>query len=285
MVKKKVLLASAFAVLTLGAAGAAFGVATNPNRLVKFSATEASTRVTDTITIPEGAALAGNAFYVNLSDVAGWWHGSNAETWAYFFNALKENAWVQITQAVPNDANVYEVTVPGGYSSTHYWNKVVICRSSGGQGDSTWSNIWNQTGNMNVTTDGYNGVSVHDGEWTDSSDNNKVKKTADAFKYTAETRMLKWANGGGTGEWTNSGVCVDSTQTSGDTNTSDLSASWTRSATEYAKIVGADVRDYMKCTDGTLGTSTDVLLRYDTIYQRYHSSLGLTDFLGRFNND
>ena len=272
--QKGLLIAACATLLAVGAVG---GVSASQSAIAK-QAMHTVVRNAKLPVVNQGAALAGNAFYVNLSDVAGWWSGNNAETWVRFYNGNSEEAWVQVTQAVPNDANVYEVTVPSGYTSTNYWTKAIVCRSSGGQADDTWSNIWNQTGNMDVDSSGTNGVSVHDGNFNDASDNGKEKKQADSFKYTAETRILKWANAGVAGSWTSTGICDDD----GATVKASLEDSWGDSQTEYAKIKGADVKSYFSNLVGVKGGTDvqDLAARYDHILAA-HPTWDLEDFAHR----
>lgn len=261
----KLLLALGLSVTALGAVTASV-VANNNAAINKFYASHAEK-------LPErneGAAIAGNAFYVNLNNVASWWSGNNAETWVRFYNGIAEEAWVQVTQLVPNDTNVYEVTVPSGYSDTNYWTKAVVCRSSGGAADQSWSNIWNQTGNMDVNSNGLNGVRVDDNDWTDYDDYGKTKKGAGTFSYSAKTRIDKWA--ATEGEWNSAtnGICV----ADGSTNATTLKNSWDATVTTYSAIKGADVKAYFsrlvakKATEGG-DSAEDLAKRYDEIFAKH----------------
>ena len=287
--KKSLLIAGITSILSCGMV---IGLTATANGNVELKPTyqaEAYTRVDSTITIPEGAAIAGNAFYVSLINVSDWWYTyeeegvqKDTETWAYFFNNNEEKAWVQITQRVPSDTDVWEVTVPSGYTGNNYWSNVIVCRSSGGQGDATWSNIFDQTGNMDIDADGKNEVFVQNGDWWDPSDSNKKKKEASSTKYYAFTRIAKWC--ANSSEWNDYSVCHDSSKGS-DTRPSELIESWEKTITTYNSIAGADVKEYFKRTNGVEGSETtalDRMARYDWVYNRYHESLGLVDFAGRF---
>jgi hypothetical protein len=292
--KKSLLIAGITSILSCGMV---IGLAATTNSNVELKPTyqvEAYTRVDSTITIPEGAAIAGNAFYVNLINVKDWWYTYeeesvkyDTETWAYFFNNNSENAWVHLEQTVSNDKYVLEVAVPSGYTGDNYWSKVVVCRSRGGQGDATWSNIFNQTGNMDVNASGTNKVTVYDTEWWDEKEQ-KHKKDAASGTYEAFTRIAKWC--ANSAQWNDYSVCHDSSKGS-DTNKNELKDSWEYTITTYNSIPGADVKEYFKRTNGVEGdgddttpeeTALDRMARYDWVYNRYHESLGLVDFAGRF---
>lgn len=287
--KKSLLIVGITSILSCGMV---IGLAATTNGNVELKPAyrvEAYTRVDSAITIHEGAAIAGNAFYVSLYNVSDWWYTyeeegvqKNTETWAYFFNNNEEKAWVQITQRVPADTNVWEVTVPSGYTGNNYWSKVIVCRSSGGQGDATWSNIFDQTGNMDIDASGTNEVFVKNGDWWDEDDFNKKKKEASSTKYYAFTRIAKWC--ANSGEWNDYSVCHDSSKGS-DTRPDELIESWGKTTATYNSIAGADVKEYFKRTVGVEGSETtalDRMARYDWVYNRYHESLGLVDFAGRF---
>ena len=78
----------------------------------------------------------------------------NAESWgysearyaAYFFDPAK---WVDMKK-VDGETFIYEVDVPAGYT------KVIFVRMNGGTTENNWDNKWNQTGNLDIPTDGRN---------------------------------------------------------------------------------------------------------------------------------
>ena len=231
----------------------------------------------------EGAAIAGNALYVNLSAVSDWWFKDGFTTHAYFFHDAvqdvigTESAWVTGFTAVPNDSNVYEVAVPSGYTEGHPWTNVIICRATA----SNWDNVAGegQTGNMVVNSNGQNGVTIQNSTWTDEGDHNKVKRSASSFSYAAETRILKWINASGNGSWTNSGVCDDG----GDTVQATLESAWSASKTEYNAIKGADVKAYFSniaAVKDSLNDVEDIAARYDHILSA-HPTWNLDNFASR----
>ena len=223
----------------------------------------------------QGAAIAGNAFYVNLSDVMGFWFSDGYTTHAYFFNDLKENAWVTGFTEVPGDSNVYEVSVPSGYSNEHPWTNVIVCRATA----SDWEHVVNegQTGNMVVNSSGQNGVTVQNSTWWDDKEQ-KTKRSASSFTYTAETRILKWINASGSGSWTNSGICDDQ----GQTDKEALENSWKDSGDDYGDIAGLDVKSYFSNVQALEGGTTvqDIAARYDHILDA-HPTWDLENFASR----
>ena len=72
--KKSSLIAGITSILSCGMV-IGLAATTNGNLELKpVYQAEAYTRVDSTITIPEGAAIAGNAFYVSLINVKDWWY-------------------------------------------------------------------------------------------------------------------------------------------------------------------------------------------------------------------
>ena len=286
--KKSLLIAGITSILSCGVV-IGLAATTNGNIELKLAyQAKAYTRVDNTITIHEGAAIAGNAFYVNLINVKNWWYTyedagvqKNTETWACFFNNNEEKAWAHLEQIVPNDNDVFDVAVPSGYTDSNYWTNVVVYRSKGGQADETLSNILNKTINVTVNSSGVNRVTIQESK--DENENND----ASFGKYEAFTRIAKWC--ANSAQWNDYSVCHDSSKGS-DTNKNELKDSWEYTITTYNSIPGADVKEYFKRTDGVENdddvtpeeTSLDRMARYDWVYNRYHESLGLVDFAGRF---
>ena len=86
------------------------------------------------------------------------WKKDNARFAAYFFGSGE--VWVSMTLTSTTD--IYEVEVPEGYV------KVIFCRMSGANQTNNWNNKWNQTGDLNIPTDGKNMYIVPDGAWDGS---------------------------------------------------------------------------------------------------------------------
>lgn len=80
--------------------------------------------------------------YLNAQD----WGYGDARYAAYFFDPAK---WVDMKK-VDGETFIYEVDVPAGYT------KVILCRMNGGTTTNNWDNKWNQTGDLNIPTDGRN---------------------------------------------------------------------------------------------------------------------------------
>ena len=78
--------------------------------------------------------------YLNAKD----WGYGDARFAAYFFDPAK---WVDMKK-VDGETFIYEVDVPAGYT------KVILCRMNGGTTANNWDNKWNQTGDLNIPTDG-----------------------------------------------------------------------------------------------------------------------------------
>ena len=78
--------------------------------------------------------------YLNAKD----WGYGDARFAAYFFDPAK---WVDMKK-VDGETFIYEVDVPAGYT------KVILCRMNGETTANNWDNKWNQTGDLNIPTDG-----------------------------------------------------------------------------------------------------------------------------------
>ena len=74
------------------------------------------------------------------------WGYGDARYAAYFFDPAK---WVDMKK-VDGETFIYEVDVPAGYT------KVIFVRMDGNKPANDWANKWNQTGNLNIPTDGKN---------------------------------------------------------------------------------------------------------------------------------
>lgn len=84
------------------------------------------------------------------------WTQAGARFAAYFFG--DGDAWVGMTDS---DADgIYEVNIPvGGYTS------VIFCRMNPGAVANNWDNKWNQTGDLEIPTNGDNLYTLTGGEW------------------------------------------------------------------------------------------------------------------------
>lgn len=111
--------------------------------------TEVSTANPFTFTVTSDTTLVANfkevepvKLYLNAKD----WGYGDARFAAYFFDPAK---WVDMTK-VEGEAYIYEVEVPAGYT------KVIFVRMNGSTTENNWGNKWNQTGNLDIPTDGKN---------------------------------------------------------------------------------------------------------------------------------
>ena len=111
--------------------------------------TEVSTANPFTFTVTSDTTLVANfkevepvKLYLNAKD----WGYGDARFAAYFFDPAK---WVDMTK-VEGETYIYEVEVPAGYT------KVIFVRMNGSTTENNWDNKWNQTGNLDIPTDGKN---------------------------------------------------------------------------------------------------------------------------------
>ena len=86
------------------------------------------------------------------------WTQSNARFAAYFFkNNNNDNKWMSMSKSAKD--GYYVCAIPDGY------DKVIFCRMNGGNNTNDWNNKWNQTGNLNVPSDGKIVCSINSGQW------------------------------------------------------------------------------------------------------------------------
>ncbi len=83
------------------------------------------------------------------------WTQDNPRFAAYFFGNGEK--WVAMTEL--KDSGIYQVSVPSGFT------KVIFCRMNPGTSDLSWSDKWNQTGDLTIPTDGKNLFAVPNGSW------------------------------------------------------------------------------------------------------------------------
>ena len=90
------------------------------------------------------------------------WKSDGARFAAYFFGNGEK--WVSMSNTVTvAGTTYYKVEVPSGFS------KVIFCRMNPSASANNWNNKWNQTGDLNIPTDGKNLFSVPDGAWDGST--------------------------------------------------------------------------------------------------------------------
>lgn len=84
------------------------------------------------------------------------WKIDNARFAAYFFGNGEK--WVSMTK-VSDQTDLYEVSVPSGFPN------VIFCRMNPSATDNNWNNKWNQTGDLEIPTNGKNHYTVQNGTW------------------------------------------------------------------------------------------------------------------------
>ncbi len=242
------------------------------------SQAQAATPSEKTTPISQGAAYQGNVLYVDLKEVNSWWFNPASDkactTYAHFYDNNSHTYNVTGFVEVENDSGVYAVTVPtlDGVTS---WTNVIIIRSDDWP-NYKWTNVYNRTAAVSLTGT-INGVTVKN--YTDSSG---YQDNA-SWSYSAHDRIVNWAKT--SGQWFSSGIC----NSEGSTDTASLASSWSTTATSYGAIVGADVKSYFSNVVATvdydsLTSGAKIAARYDYIYNKYSSTLGLSDFADRFQD-
>ena len=83
------------------------------------------------------------------------WASDGARFAAYFFGTGEQ--WVNLVDT--NSDGIYEASVPSGV--TH----VIFCRMNGGNNTNGWGNVWNQTTDLALMSDGSNYFIMNDGDW------------------------------------------------------------------------------------------------------------------------
>jgi len=61
---------------------------------------------------------------------------------------------------------IYEVNIPEGYN---FGDSVIFCRMKGTTTSNGWSNMWNQTADLTIPTDGKNLYTVTSWDGSDNS--------------------------------------------------------------------------------------------------------------------
>ena len=87
------------------------------------------------------------------------WTQASARFAAYFFGNGEK--WISMTDS--DGDSIYEVATPAGFS------KVIFCRMNPSASANNWNNKWNQTGDLNIPTDGKNLFTIPSGSWDGST--------------------------------------------------------------------------------------------------------------------
>lgn len=122
------------------------------------------------------------------------WNQGGARFAAYFFG--NGETWVSMTK-VDGEDNLYEVTTPAGYPS------VIFCRMNPNAAANNWDNKWNQTGDLNVPTNGTNHYTVTENTWDNGGGNwstytpptEPVKHTWTVAGIPASVFEVEWTPG------------------------------------------------------------------------------------------
>lgn len=87
------------------------------------------------------------------------WTQSKARFAAYFFksNNNNDNKWMSMSKSAKD--GYYVCAIPDGY------DKVIFCRMNGNTSENNWNNKWNQTGNLDIPTNGKIVCSINSGQW------------------------------------------------------------------------------------------------------------------------
>ncbi len=89
------------------------------------------------------------------------WTSNGAGFAAYFFG--NGETWVRMTDS--NGDGIYEVAVP----TNKTYPSVIFCRMSSSTAGLAWGNVWNQTNDLTIPTDGKDCYTVADGAWSNGA--------------------------------------------------------------------------------------------------------------------
>lgn len=221
----------------------------------------------------EGGSTPGNAFYVmdytyNDDYSKQWYVGNGRNVWAHFWNTADTSKSVDVNlgSAITfsynyddHDRRVVEGRVPEYPAGITSWNRVLLVRVDTSYDHIVWpsddsTHASNQTGDIVLT----NSTSI-----------NAIRVHGDAEHYdnyvSAAGRIEKWAEG--TGEWNNSGLCVQN----GSTDATALKTSWDKTADTYEDIKGDDVKAFFsnQTPVETGSTCEQLAYRYDHILSKH----------------
>lgn len=101
---------------------------------------------------PEDPEVTDNNLYLKPNSN---WTQANARFAAYFFGNGEK--WVSMTDS--DSDGIYEVEKQVGYPS------VIFCRMNPGNSENNWDNKWNQTGDLDIPTNGNNLYTINTGSW------------------------------------------------------------------------------------------------------------------------
>ena len=170
-----------------------------------------------TVTIEHPEVTGGETGYLFLKPNSNWTQ-ANARFAAYFFGNGTE--WISMTDS--NKDGIYAVQKP----SKTYPN-VIFCRMNPSASANNWDNKWNQTGDLEIPTDGKNLFTVPSGSW-DGSTTSWSKHTPvehqDAWTEVTEEITSYWFGKNGSdkiSDWVtgysnnagNDNITVDTTKT------------------------------------------------------------------------
>ena len=122
------------------------------------------TPVSTYMDVRSNAAAATKVFLTPNSN----WKSSNAWFAAYFWITNGASTFVKMTDS--DGDGIYECNVPsGGYSN------VIFCRMNSSATAANWNNVWNQTSDLTVPTDGKNHYTIAAGAWSKGSGSWSIK--------------------------------------------------------------------------------------------------------------
>lgn len=90
------------------------------------------------------------------------WMADGARFAAYLWADGVNAVWYDMT-LVEGETDIYEFTLPEGY------DKLIFCRMNPGTTANDWNNKWNQTGDLNVPTDGKNLFTLAANVWDNAT--------------------------------------------------------------------------------------------------------------------
>ena len=106
------------------------------------------------------------------------WLTANARFAAYFFSG-SDYVWVSMTDS--DGDGYYAANVPTGYGS------VIFCRMNPGTSNNVWDNMWNQTADLTIPTNGRNCYTMTAGSWNSG--------TWGTFTVTQDYYLFGYING------------------------------------------------------------------------------------------
>ena len=181
------------------------------------------------------------------------WKNDGARFAAYFFGDGEE--WVNMT-AVTGQSGLYEVTIPTGKSYT----SVIFCRMNPSSNTNGWTKntqLWNQTGDLTIPTDGKNLFDKPNGTWDGATTTwSTIYDDSKWSTWNGLTYEVELA--GEMNNWTAQALTMDAN------NTGSLTVSLDAEKTYQFKILvngewhgNTGTMTYDNCTDWTMSTNTD----------------------------